>query len=960
MREFFSNLNLNSRFVLFTTLTLSIIFFGLATYIYQYQQENYQQRSDTEMFQHVDDLSKLVRMEYRYRQQQVSHAMRMLAYEFRQQGRLQEQRESIPMALTNQLTQNKLLLNLPRWELAGRQLQGSTALVDTLQKIVQADVSIFQKSSVGFVRITTTERTSDGKRMEGYYLPPESAIVQNIERGKSYTTRIKQFDNWYIAHFEPIYINEQVRGMLAISMPEKDLSYLRREFKETRYFNTGYPFLMTEEGEFIIHPSREGSRTPDLLFVEQAQQNKRGKYISSNRRHYIYYSYFEPYELFIAAQVDQSELIDQPLQALRRSLFVSFLLALLFAALGMTLLVRATILNHIQRIVQQLSQMAKGRRVEPLYIHQNDEIGSIAQSLNQLIEGLNRYSVFAQEIEKGNLQANFEPLSEDDILGRALLDMRQSLQEATQRKQKEEWLNEHLNHFNEVLRQQFDSLDSFAARLIAETVKELNALQGALFLLDDEQINSQEQKLNMVACYAYDRYKRLQKTIRPGEGLVGQAFKEGDTINLLEIPDDYLHFGSGLGEAEPRNILIVPLKTNDITIGVMELASLEPFSPEQITLANKVAESIAATFFTVQNTARTERLLREQQELTEQLRAQEEEMRQNLEELQATQEEMERNQKQLHSLLQESQRKEELLNTLINNTSDLIIAIDTDYRISIHNQPARHWFLENNGVHLNNGANLLTMLTIEQSEHFKEYLDRALLGEQFTAIETLKQQEDKQLQYWEYTFNPLKGKGDKPAGVSIFARNVTDRIIQNQDLEQSHQSMLAKNQQLQQQLEALTQTLQALRQEQNELETKEAAIDSSPIAKLEMSIDGKILAVNATFCQLFQYEKTELLQSNYNKLVDAETLNSIEYLNFWRNLRNGIAQHGQYKRITRYKEPLWLVATYTPIKNEAGKVEKILQMAMDITAFVLREEVYELRIARLQEELEHCRNSKKR
>jgi len=959
MKRFFANLSLNTKFVLFTISTLLIIFLGLAVYIYEYQQGYYEERTDAEMYQHLDDLSRLVKLEFRYREEIVKRSMDIFRFHMQQAGRFQELKETLPLALTNEQTQAKTLVNLPRWEIGGQQVQGSIAIVDSIHNLTGAEISIYQKTKLGFARISTTERTPDGKRMEGYYLPSESPIALNIEQGKSYLTRVKRFDEWYIAYYQPLVLFDEVKGMLAVAIPEKDLSYLRQELKSIQYFNTGYPFVMTYDGEYIVHPYAEGKQEKDLNFLEFVQQKERGRYSREQNgiEQLLYFSYYEPYNLVIGAYIDRAEAIELPLKDLRRSLGVSFLLALIIGSVGISLLVRDNILKPIQRLADVISDLALGRPAESVSFHQNDEIGAIANSANRLIHGFNRYSRFAQEIEKGNLDASFTPLSEEDILGKALLDMRDSIKEANQRKQKEEWMNEHLNHFNEVLRQQFKNIEDFSSRLLAEVVHELGAIQGGMFLLNDETLPVEQQKLEMVACYAYNRHKRLQREVRPGEGLVGQVYLEGDTVNLREIPENYLLLSSGWGETEARNILIVPLKTNDITIGVLELASLTPFSEEQIALAEKVAQSIAATFFTVKNTTRTQKLLQEQQELTEQLRAQEEEMRQNLEELQATQEEMERSQKQLQVIVSEAQRKEELLSSLINNTQDLIVAIDDKYTITIFNKAAKDWFFEQNGVHLSNGANVINMLTVEQSEKFKEYFDRALLGERFSETEPI-QTPAGTTEYWEYTFNPIKGKDDKPAGVSMFARNITEKVLQEQELKETNRTIIEKDRELQRRLEELTQAQQAIKEKQEELEAKEAAIDSSAIAKIEMDIEGNILEANQTFCNLFQYEKEELLHMHHNKLVDAETQNSIEYLNLWRNLRKGISQHGQYKRITRYGEPIYLISTYIPVKNEAGKVERIVQMAMDITAFVLREEVYEMRIARLQEDLEHCREEK--
>ena len=146
--------------------------------------------------------------------------------------------------------------------------------------------------------------------------------------------------------------------------------------------------------------------------------------------------------------------------------------------------------------------------------------------------------------------------------------------------------------------------------------------------------------------YAFSNKKYEQKTIRPGEGVVGQTYLERKTTYLLEIPDNYINIVSGLGGANPKAILIVPLMVNDDIYGILEIASFREYSQYEIDFIEKLGESIASTISGVKVNQRTKVLLGESQQLTEQMQAQEEEMRQNMEELTATQEEMARTEKE--------------------------------------------------------------------------------------------------------------------------------------------------------------------------------------------------------------------------------------------------------------------------------------------------------------------------
>src|SRR5260221_2604260 len=150
--------------------------------------------------------------------------------------------------------------------------------------------------------------------------------------------------------------------------------------------------------------------------------------------------------------------------------------------------------------------------------------------------------------------------------------------------------------------------------------------------------------MSMVSCYAWDKKKFITQKIHLGEGLAGQAWQEVDTIYLTDIPQNYIRITSGLGDANPNAILIVPLKVNDQIFGAVEIATFGAFKDFEMEFVKRIAESIASTISSVKINARTQRLLSESQQMTEEMRAQEEEIRQNMEELQATQEEMQRGQ----------------------------------------------------------------------------------------------------------------------------------------------------------------------------------------------------------------------------------------------------------------------------------------------------------------------------
>ena len=135
--------------------------------------------------------------------------------------------------------------------------------------------------------------------------------------------------------------------------------------------------------------------------------------------------------------------------------------------------------------------------------------------------------------------------------------------------------------------------------------------------------------------------------------MIGQCLQEGESIYLTDIPADYISISSGLGEASPNCLAIVPLKSDGCVQGVIEIASFRSFTPHEMEFLNKAAENLASAIARVKISERTHALLADSQQQTEEMRAQEEEMRQNMEELTATQEEMNRKEREYLHLIEE-------------------------------------------------------------------------------------------------------------------------------------------------------------------------------------------------------------------------------------------------------------------------------------------------------------------
>ncbi len=372
-------------------------------------------------------------------------------------------------------------------------------------------------------------------------------------------------------------------------------------------------------------------------------------------------------------------------QEANRTLYVSLgvgLVGLLIIILVL-IFVSDNLTKPIRRITTSLKRLANGEISDDLILDINtgDEIEEMSRALNISVEGLSNKANASTNIGKGNYESEINLLSEKDMLGQSLINMRDNLKNAKideeKRKsedQKNTWASEGFAKFGDILRQNND-LQELSDNIIMFIVKYVGANQGGIFLWNEEDKN--DQYFELVSTYAWDRKKYITKRIEKGEGLVGACAMEKETIFLSVVPKDYVEITSGLGGSNPRCVILVPLKYENQVLGVVEMASFNLIEKYQIDFLEKIGENIAATISSVRINARTKQLLEQSQQQSEEMAAQEEEMRQNMEELQATQEEAARKSGEIEGLLASlnaaSYMLEYDLNGTITNVNDAFI-----------------------------------------------------------------------------------------------------------------------------------------------------------------------------------------------------------------------------------------------------------------------------------------------
>ncbi|MEP9375726.1 response regulator [Aquabacter sp. CN5-332] len=231
--------------------------------------------------------------------------------------------------------------------------------------------------------------------------------------------------------------------------------------------------------------------------------------------------------------------------------------------------------------------------------------------------------------------------------------------------------------------QEADDLHTFADDLLSDLGPRLDARVALFYVFDPD-----KGALELEGSYGYKSRDHVQPNLRLGDGLVGQCAAERKPILLSTVPDDYVRIQSGTGEARPRSIFILPIVNKDSLLGVLELASFEPFSGARQHLLEEATATIALSLDNLLRALETSRLLDQSRRQEHELRAAEEELRTQQEELRTTNEQLQ----------QQSQR---------------LIASEEELRVQAQELQASNAELQRNTDHLNQQKDQLETLQQE-------------------------------------------------------------------------------------------------------------------------------------------------------------------------------------------------------------------------------------------------------
>ncbi len=440
---------------------------------------------------------------------------------------------------------------------------------------------------------------------------------------------------------------------------------------------------------------------------------------------------------------------------------VSILLYIILLTL-VYLLIKNKFSKSIQQIINSIKQFTKVNKIEIDRLQINPETNEFYKELQNLNYKFKDISLFVNNLLEDNYEIEIERFNRNNEIEQALIKLRNKLKENIEQnkiklseEQERLRFSEIQAKFNDILRDSASNLKTLAEASLINLVKIFNASLGGFFIFKDE---SNPPYLELTSAFAYDRIKSLSKTIYLDDGLVGMCALEKNTILLDKIPPGYMEIESGLGEASPENLLIIPLKSDENLLGVIEIASFNKFTKNEITFIENIAEDIASTLETTKISDRTYILLEESKKKSDELALRDSEMSEKIEELREIQ--------------IETKRSEIEMSSLISSVDKILYKVELTNSGKISD--ANKLFIGNIQYNINDLKNksFFDLIEYRDNNQTEEILNKIKLNESIQIDLTLITKQNNKI-YVRSLFSPVKNESNQIVRILFLAENIS-------------------------------------------------------------------------------------------------------------------------------------------------------------------------------------------
>ena len=453
------------------------------------------------------------------------------------------------------------------------------------------------------------------------------------------------------------------------------------------------------------------------------------------------------------------------------------------------------------------------------------------------------------------------------------LKLREELLEKQASMENRLWIDSNLSKFDDILRLNFNNtLENFSDNIVQYICQVLHAVHGAFFIIEDKLIKA-------MGGYACTVETMTVSQFRIGEGIIGQAVKSKEMLMFENLET---RLDSSLGRLAASCLTVCPLIFNQDVYGAIEITTLSKLQEKEVELLERMCRNTASFLQSFISNRQTKQLLEASQQQTEELRTQEEELRQSMEEL--------------NTLQDEAIRKNIELDGFVKAINSTLATIEFDMSGKIRS--ANHKFLSLMGYDFEEIYGLHHSIFVDseyaKSDEYKKFWENLNRGIAQTNSDFKRFTKTGEIIWLSATYTPIFDTHGVPFKVLKLALDNTETKMK----------LLDSNWQME-------------------------AINKS-FAVIEFGLDSTIRTANENFLTTIGYSLEEIRGQKHQMFVSEENRNEA-YKNLWDNLRNGEFQVGEFPRVTKTGQEIWISGSYNPIFNAEGKPYKIVKYVTDVT-----------------------------
>ncbi len=929
-----SSKNTNSRLHLIVNLGITgfftIVFVVLAWFALRSQDNEMRQKNYEQMDYVLGNLRYRLDTENKINQEKVAESLRLFVYFMRQSGQITEEKDSVGRQATNFETGETSYERIPLWTIRGKDISALNPIIENVYNLTGAQSAIYQKIPEGYLIMASNFDHGDKELLTDIFIPNTSDIVPAVENGDIYSGNMKILKKQFVSSFFPLFLNSRINGMISCMM-RFSISKETSDYVKKQIFNeSGYLFLISKSSDINLHPemANQESLHSERIFNKIKDADTCGSIVTSfykmpEKDYEVCQKvlYIKDYDTYIGICSPVSELgIDTARQAQVIAIFAFFWLI----SLLVLIVENSVFFKMFNKIRYFIFQIGEGKRVSRpaskiVSKIEPEEFVVMENFVNDIIDNQQKRVECIEQLTRGDFSTQPAISKGKDFEGDMLLSLKDKLSEKenSERDLKEDmehtdWINNGITKFIEILRFHGQERKVLAYNIISNLVKYVNAIQGAIYFTNED--DPENVKLELSACYAYEKQKLIEQQFSVDEGLLGRAYHESRVINLTDLPAGYMKIVSGLGDAQPNNLIIVPLIFNQKISGMLELASFKIFEEYQVTFLTRIAESIASAISGLKISERTETLLQRSQEQSKLMKIQEVEMRRNLQEMRRLKEEAENKDSEMRGLF----RAVDATSLVTQYDKDGTIVHVNSRMIDLMQIPEEDLVGKNHAEISNFNPD---------DKNYRKFWEDLRHGQTRSIVESISTPLQKKVWISE-TFSPITDDHGNVLKIINIGMNITETKVLEQQLRRQEKEINKQMDKLEEKEKEVADKQRYIEDRELQMKTFNNAIDSF-IMKVEFSRRGVILSANSMFFNLMKLTDPDVINHDMVEFLAPEYVSP--FSTSLTILCAGRQQSDKIKFVTAASTVL-VSSNMFPMMNSKGDVERILFLGTIISA----------------------------